>query len=297
MGGFNRGGYTPAPREPERQSAFSSVTELARPLLAVAVVGLVVFAGYKLLKSTSAPSEPAASDAQVAQIGQRLDDLERRLEQLEKKPRAFKEVPAAAAPSPLIAPAAAKPVPPNSGLAFSRPVIALSTSSSSPASPSPAGDSTQKNDLTSARAAVASGQQQWAATADRLGNVVGELDSQRNALDSQRETLARDQARLDQLAGRFARDSQPFTVEKSSTRQQVGPVWLQLIGTDPKNQRYTMRLSVEGKTVELKDRALHEAIQFYTSDGRGSFELVVSQIGRDIVRGSLVLPQTTTASR
>jgi hypothetical protein len=127
--------------------------------------------------------------------------------------------------------------------------------------------------------------------------VVGELDSQRNALDSQRDALDRDRARLDELAGRFARDSQPFTVERSSSQQLVGPVGLQLIGTDPKNQRYTMRLSVEGKTVELKYRALHEAIQFYASDGKVSFELVVSQIGRDVVKGSLVLPQTTTATR
>jgi hypothetical protein len=290
MGGFNRREFSPAARLPEHDSGLFSVTGLAQTLLAVVVVGVVVFAGYKLLKTTSAPSEPAAGDAQVAQIGQRLDDLERRLDQLEKKPRAFKEVSAAAAPSPLIAPAAAKPVPPNSRLTFSRPVIAA-RASDSPDKASPAVDSTQNNDLNSPRAAVASGQQQWEATADRLGNVVGELDSQRNALDSQREALDRNQARLDELAGRFARDSQPFTVERSSTRQQVGPVWLQLIGTDPKNQRYTMRLSFAGKTVELKDRALHEAIQFYASDSKGSFELVVSQIGRDIVRGSLALPQ------
>lgn len=286
--------YMPQPRGPERESALSAAAAVAKPLLAVAVVALVVYAGYKLLKPTSAPSEPAASDAQAAQMGQRLDDLERRLDQLEKKPRVFKEVSAPAAPSPAMAPTAAKPVPPNSRLTFSRPAIALSNSSS-PANPSPAGDSTEKNDLNSARAAVASGQQRWEATADRLGNVVGELDSQRNALDSQREALDRNQARLDELAGRFARDSQPFTVEKSSTRQQVGPVWLQLIGTDPKNQRYTMRLSFDGKTVELKDRVLHEAIQFYESNGKGSFELVVTQIGRDIVRGSLALPQMIAA--
>ena len=213
MGGFNRGAYMPAPREPERQSGFSFVTELARPLLAVAVVGLVVFAGYKFLKSTSAPSEPAASSAQVAQIGQRLDDLEHRLDQLEKKPRAFKEVSVPVAPSPLPAPAAAKRVPPNPKLAFSR-LVSAAPASASPDKGSLGNDSSPKNDLNSAQAAVASGQQQWEATADRLGNVVGELDSQRNALDSQRDALERDRARLDELAGRFARDSQPFTIER-----------------------------------------------------------------------------------
>ena len=63
--------------------------------------------------------------------------------------------------------------------------------------------------LNSERADTAASRQQWEATADRLGNVVGELDSQRGAIE-------RDQARLDELAGRFARNSQSFTLEKGS---------------------------------------------------------------------------------
>jgi hypothetical protein len=144
--------------------------------------------------------------------------------------------------------------------------------------------------LVSEHAVSPAGQQEWEATADRLGNVVGELDSQRDAIE-------RDQARLDELAGQFARNSQPFTLEKGSDPQQVGPVSLQLHGTDPKNQRYSMRLSLDDQTVELKDRALHEAIQFYAADGKLSFELVVSQIGRDSVAGRLVIPQQTASTR
>ena len=291
MGGFSTRGIVPVRGQPERESGLSSAAGLGRPLLAIAVVGVVVFLGYKLLKNASFAADASANDAQLAQLGQRLGDLERRLDQLEKGRKASVGPSKPATPSPPTA-SAAEPESPKHQLTFSRPVSAQSASPS-PANSSPPSNSTQQNYLNAERALAATSQQEWEATADRLGNVVGELDSQRNLLDSQREAIERDQARLDELAGRFEKNSQPFTLERSTTRQQVGPVWLRLIGTDPRNQRYSMRLSVEDTTVELKDRALHEAIQFYASGGKLSFELVVSHIGRDIVTGRLVLPQTT----
>jgi hypothetical protein len=286
---YDRQSYTPTTGPaPEPRHSFDGGLE--RPLIAVAVVALLLFGGYKFLKSTSTVPDAAASDAQVAQIVQKLDDLEQRLDQLEKKRRASKEVSESPTPGPPTV-AAAVPVPPKPQLAFSRPVSARPASVSPDNSPpklSPPVESTRQNDLNSERADTAASQQRWEATADRLGNVVGELDSQRGAIE-------RDQARLDELAGHFAQNSQPFTLETGSTRQQVGPVWLRLQGTNPRSQRYTMRLSVDDKTIELKDRALHEAIQFYASGGKLSFELVVSQIGKDGVAGRLVLPQMTAA--
>ena len=74
MGGFDRRGYMPTTREPARESGLSSVAGLARPLLAIAVVGVVVFIGYKLLKSASAAADASANDAQLAQMGQRMGD-------------------------------------------------------------------------------------------------------------------------------------------------------------------------------------------------------------------------------
>jgi hypothetical protein len=284
MGEFDRRGYMPT-SEPEPEPGFSFGAGLARPLLIVAAVALVVFIGYKSLKSDVAAADASANGAQLTQIGQRLDELEHRLDIMEKKRKPSEEASEPETPSRAIVVAAAKSVPSKPQLAFSRPVRAQSAPSS-PANSSPPSNSARRNEVNSERADIAPSQQQWEATADRLGNVVGELDSQRDAIE-------RDRARLDELAGRFARDSQPFTLEKGSTQQHVGPVWLRLQGTDPKNQRYTMRLLVDDKTVELKDRALHEAIPFYASGAKLSFELVVSQISRDGVAGRLVLPQTT----
>jgi hypothetical protein len=293
MGLFDREGFTPT--NPHRQSGPAIDAKWVRPLIGVIVVGLLVYGGYKLLTSTSAAGESAegARDARLTQIAERLDDLDRRLEQLEKKPKGFKAASGPATSTPEVTVPAAKPAPPKHQLTFSRPIAAQSAPSApanSPVKPSPASDTSQRIELVSEHAGAPAGQQEWEATSDRIGNVVGELDSQRDAIE-------RDQARLDELAGRFARTSQPFTLEKGSDRQQVGPVWLRLQGTDPKNQRYSMRLSVEDRTVELKARALHEAIQFHAADGKLSFELVVSQIGRDNVVGRLAFPQQTASTR
>jgi hypothetical protein len=56
------------------------------------------------------------------------------------------------------------------------------------------------------------------------------------------------------------------------------------------NQRYTLRLIVDDKSVELKDRALNEVIQFYTTHSQFPVELVVSQIQKGDVKGMLAVP-------
>ncbi len=295
MGGFDREGFTATKVSPG-QSGLPVDPKWVRFFIGGVAVGLLVFGGYKLLKSTSAVGDAAEAsrDAQLTQSAERLDELDHRLDQLEKKPsKAFRAASGPATPTPEEVAPAAKPAPPKHQLTFSRPIAAQfppSVPANTSAKPSPASDPSQRVELVSEHAAAAAGQQEWEATADRIGSVVGELDSQRDAIE-------RDQARLDELAGHFARNSQPFTLEKGSDPQQVGPVGLRLQGTDPKNQRYSMRLSVDDRTVELKDRALHEAVQFYGADGKLSFELVVSQIGRDNVAGRLVFPQQTASTR
>ena len=286
MGGSYPWGYTPR-SEPERGLKLPSLDSLVRPALVVLIVGVVLFAGFKLTNMASAASGSAASDAQLVEMGQKVDELQHRLDQMEKERKVSRAVLKPATPSPVIA-EAPKPAPPKHQFTVSP----LAPSAPPPLAPSlVASNSTPQieNDLNAQRDAIASTQQQWEATADRLGSVVGELDSQRDAIEH-------DQAKLNELSERFEQnstDSQAFTLERSSMEERVGPIWLQLLYTDLKNQHYTMRLWVNGTMVVLKDRALNEAIQFHASGGRLSFELVVAQIGKDFVSGRLVLPQTT----
>jgi hypothetical protein len=292
MGGsqFDRKSYMPSevPRPPVHVQ-----DRLTYVLAVVAILG-AGYAAYKILGS-SAPPEVSAETAELTRTAARLDDIEHRLDTMEHELKA----PRPAAPAVAAKAEPARNAPP----VASAPSAPVRVRVSPPANPQPDSSATPQpapdlnavreegeQALSSLRSDVTATQQQWAATADRLGNVVGELNSQHQEIE-------RNQAGLAQLAGHFERDSVPFTLRKDGNKQQVGPVRLLLESTDIKNSRYTMRLFFQDKWIELKDRALNESIQFYEPSGEIALELMVFRIAKEAVVGRIALPPQTNASR
>jgi hypothetical protein len=271
--------------QPQPQRRFP----MAGALIVLAVAALVGFAAYKMqgngtvskLLETSGVAALANHDSDVPQIMQRLDEIEQRLNQLEKHRKGEPATTAGmvsskqmnshpeAAAAPVAAEAASHPEPQVAASAQPKPSIDAS------ASQREAGSKVDQG-----------AQEQWQAAADRLGNVVGELAAQRDEIE-------RNRAIIGQLSERVGsqKTTQPFTLKKGDKTQRVGPVWLALQSTDPTNHRYTLNLLVDNKPVELKDRALHETIQFTPASGGAPFELVVSEIRKDGVSGRLALPR------
>ena len=130
---------------------------------------------------------------------------------------------------------------------------------------------------------LAANHDEWQATADRLGNVVGELDSQQTAIQ-------RTQTGVNYLLERVQRSDVSFILKKGSGLQRVGPISMELASTSVKGQHYTIRMMVGDKSVELKDRVLNEIVQFYTSRSKYPLRLIISQIGRGQVSGTLAVP-------
>lgn len=130
---------------------------------------------------------------------------------------------------------------------------------------------------------LAANNDQWQATVNRLGNVVGELDTQRNE-------LKKNQSNVNYLMTLAHRTHIPFTLTKGRRFQRIGPVSMRLTDTSVKGQHYDIRLIVDDKSVELKDRALNEVVQFYTSQSQYPLELIVSQINKGEVSGTLAVP-------
>jgi hypothetical protein len=271
-----------------------------RITFAVAVVAILGagYAAYRILGSSPAPVL-GKDTAEQARSAAKLDMLEHRLDAMEEKLNAPPTP--AAAPAPAPAPVKKKVVhadpPPSAPATPVRVRVLQAPKPESPPSvpPQPSPDlnalrQEREQALSSLRSDVAANRQEWVATADRLGNVVGELNSQH-------QEIVRHQETLEQLEEHFERDSVPFTLRKDGAKQQVGPVRLLLESTDTKNSRYTMRLFFGDRWIELKDRALHEAIQFYDPEGELALELMVSRIAKEAVVGRLALPPRTNASR
>ena len=135
---------------------------------------------------------------------------------------------------------------------------------------------------------LTSNREAWEATANRLGDAVGELSDQRRELADTQESIGEIQRNLE-------RTYLAFDLRKSGGRQRIGPVWMDLRSTDRRAQRYTMRLFFDDRWVEMKDRVLGERLEFYVRGTNSPLELVVSEIGQDQVMGQLGLPKEATA--
>ncbi len=290
MGGsqFDRKSYMPAEVPPPPAHVQDRLTYV---IAVVAILG-AGYAAYKILGSGPAP-QVSADSAELTRTAARLDEIEHRLDAMEQQVKAPRPaaLAVAAKAARTAAPVASAPSAP--GRVRVTPAVQPQPESSSPPQTAPDLNALRQDGeqaITSLRSDVTATQQQWAATADRLGNVVGELNSQHQEIERNQEGLA-------QLAGHFERDSVPFTLRKDGNKQQVGPVKLLLESTDIKNSRYTMRLFFQDKWIELKDRALNEAIQFYEPSGEIALELMVFRIAKEAVVGRIALPPQANASR
>ena len=251
-------------------------------LLLLVAIGAIGFVGYKILMSSSVTGN--SQNANLAQIQDQLNQIEKRLDQLEK----HHKVAAEPAPSPDKTDDARSASIPASRP--SRPVYrimpapaqtthpaAATISSSDPRIPGiERGLGTLQNDSTANHEA-------WEATTNRLADVVGEVGSQHGEIVQTREAL-------NQLLARSERTAIRFELRRGLKEQPVGPIYLGLKSADPKNRRYSVCVYLQDKCTELKDRVLDEVVEISLSSDQVPLELVATQIGRNQIVGFLAVP-------
>lgn len=283
-GQFDRRIFAGRSETPQRSP--SPVRPAAGLLLVAAALGVGVFVVYKLAKTDGTP-DVGRGNPELAQIEEKLKELNQRLDRIEKRRKTATEESAASPTEKEVtaSPHAHPSSPPVRTVYRISPPPPAPLHPAAAASPPPDNRlSDQQQELSSLRSDVTATHEEWQATSDRLASAVGELGSQRSEIARNREGLS-------QVLEQLRRTPIRFDLRKEASRQQVGPVWLRLQSTDPKNQRYTLRIFVDDKWVVMKGRSLNEAVNFYMSNLAVPVELVVSQIGRDRVAGKLMLPQ------
>jgi outer membrane murein-binding lipoprotein Lpp len=287
---FVKAKHSPSPPSPSR-------SPLPGALVLILVAALGAFAAYRYIKAGGLSSVPVSNDAQVKQLQQKITVLQARIDQLERRrrtPLAKASAEDEKAPEPQLARAPAaeltyRAVAHASAPPAQKPLVAASTQPKASAPvfaggpPQPSGAAQPNPALNKLQGDLAATHEEWEATVNRLGNVVGQLDTQQSQLEQNQNAVK-------QLLGITRRMGIPFSLKKQSEFQRVGPISLKLSSTDVADQRYTLRLVVDDKSVELKDRALNEVIEFYTERSQFPVELVVSQIERGQVAGMLAVP-------
>ena len=150
------------------------------------------------------------------------------------------------------------------------------------------------------------------ATTTRIGEVSTEVGSVKTELSSTKSELEKTIAQLKSVAGDLGvqsgliatnskelaalkalgeRNYFEFNLGKTKQPQRVGDVMIQLKRTDQKRNRFTIDIIADDKKVEKKDRTINEPIQFYTSKARQPYEIVVNEVGRDVIVGYLATPK------
>lgn len=134
-----------------------------------------------------------------------------------------------------------------------------------------------------------------ASTKSELDKTISELKSVRGDLGVQSGLIATNAQELDALKRLGSRNYFEFKLGKSKQFQRVGDVGVILKKADTKRNRYTIELLADDKKTEKKDKSINEPVQFYTSKARQPYELVVNNVGKDLIVGYLSTPKEQIA--
>ncbi len=136
---------------------------------------------------------------------------------------------------------------------------------------------------------------QVTATQAELQRTIADLKSTRGDLGVQSGLIATNSTELTALRRMGERNYIEFKLGKTKAPQRVGDITLLLKKTDPKKNKYTVEVMADDKLTEKKDKNVNEPVQFYTSKARQPYEMVINQVGKDLIVGYLSTPKEQAA--
>ena len=141
-----------------------------------------------------------------------------------------------------------------------------------------------KTDVGGVKTDVASTKAELAATEARLQSTIGDLGVQSGLIAHTRDDL-------EVLKHKGDRNYYEFSLVKGAQPQAVSTVMLQLKKTDAKKGKFTLNVTADDKTIEKKDRNISEPMQFYTGRDHMLYELVIWTVDKNKATGYLSTPK------
>ena len=130
-----------------------------------------------------------------------------------------------------------------------------------------------------------------AATRTELEKTISNLKATQGDLGVQSGLIATNGKELAALRALGERNYTEFKIAKTKAPQKVGDIAVLLEKADPKNNRYTIKVIADDKTVEKKDKTLNEPVQFLLSRATQPYELVVNEVRKDMISGYVAAPK------
>ena len=145
-----------------------------------------------------------------------------------------------------------------------------------------------KTELGGAKTEIASTKTDLEATKAKLEKTIGDLGVQSGL-------IAHSQSDIEYLKHRGDRNIYEFALDKGAKPKPVGTISLQLKKVDAKKSKYTLNVLSDDRTIEKKDRALFEPLQFYSGRDKMLYEVVVLTADNKKVTGYLSTPKNAPA--
>jgi chromosome segregation ATPase len=155
--------------------------------------------------------------------------------------------------------------------------------------------STANNKISDVSTDVSNVKTEVASTKSELDKTISELKSVRGDMGVQSGLIATNSKELTALRALGDRNYTEFKLARAKQFVKVGNVQMQLKKVDPKQNKYTLELVADDKSVEKRDKSLNEPVQFYMSGAHQPYEIVVNQLGKDQISGYLSAPKILQA--
>lgn len=128
-------------------------------------------------------------------------------------------------------------------------------------------------------------------TQGQLERTIAELKRTTGDMGVLSGLIATNSKELDALKQLGDRNYTEFTLYKGKEPIKLADISILLKKADAKANRYTLELHVDDRKIEKKDRSANEPLQFYAGGSRQPHELVVNQVGKDLIVGYLATPK------
>lgn len=132
-------------------------------------------------------------------------------------------------------------------------------------------------------------------TQTQLEKTIADLKSTRGDLGIQSGLIATNATELAALKRLGERNYFEFKLGKEAEKKpaRVGDITIRIRSLDPKHGKYTIDVMADDKQpVTKKDKTVNEPVQFFTSKGGHiPYELVVNQVGKNLLAGYLATPK------
>jgi chromosome segregation ATPase len=127
-----------------------------------------------------------------------------------------------------------------------------------------------------------------------------DLEGTQRQLVDVRDTLsaavAKNASELSQLRLKGERDYFEFTLPKKDEQTKVEDIRLVLTKTDPKKNRFSIKIMADDSSLEKKDRVINEPIQFLVGQNRVRYEVVINWVQKNKAGGYLSIPRDKSLS-